>query len=105
MSDEQFSDLCVSEIMERWPTTIGVFIDYGIHCIGCPIGVFHTLVEAAEEHGIPFDVLEREVSVAIAAATTAGPERARRRSAPIGAGLLSGASAFRLPPVRRSPRR
>lgn len=105
MRDEQFSDLCVSEIMERWPTTIGVFIDYGMHCIGCPIGVFHTLSDAADEHGIPLKVLEREIAAAIGEATRAGPARARHRSARAGAGLLSAASASRPAPGPRPPRR
>nr|WP_291395803.1 DUF1858 domain-containing protein [Devosia sp.] len=91
--------------MERWPTTIGVFIDFRMHCIGCPIGVFHTLADSAEEHGIPLNTLEREVALAIDESITAGPARARRRSARAGAGLLSAASAFRPPPVRRLPRR
>lgn len=105
MRYEQFSDLCVGEIMERWPTTIGVFIDYGLHCIGCPIGAFHTLVDAAEEHGIVLDVLAREIAAAIDEATTASPAPVRRRSAPVGAGLLPAASVFRLRPGRRLPRR
>lgn len=105
MRYEQFSDLCVSEIMARWPPTIGVFIDYGLHCIGCPIGVFHNLVDAAEEHGVPLEVLEREIEAAIVEATEAGPARARRRSAPTGARPLPAASAARLPPALRVPRR
>ncbi|HHY51050.1 MAG TPA: DUF1858 domain-containing protein [Alphaproteobacteria bacterium] len=105
MHGEQFSDLRVGEIMSRWPATIGIFIDYGLHCIGCPIGVFHTLIAAAREHGIPPAVLEGEVAAAVRAATTAGPGRARRRSAPAGAGHVSAASAGRLRPVRRPPRR
>ena len=65
MQTERFIDLPVSEIMNRWPSTIGVFIDLGMHCIGCPIGVFHTLMEAAEEHRVGFDKLVAEVSAAI----------------------------------------
>lgn len=105
MRYEQFSDLCVSEIMARWPTTIGVFIDYGMHCVGCPIGVFHTLADAADEHGIPYDMLLREIAAAIAEATRAGPARARHRSAPVGAGLSPAASAALPPPAPRLPRR
>ena len=79
MGDKEFSDLCVSEIMARWPATIGVFIDYDMHCIGCPIGVFHTLIDAAAEHAIPLLEFEREVGAAIAEATREGPARARHR--------------------------
>lgn len=44
----------------------GVFIDLHMHRIGCPIGIFHTLSEAAAEHAIPFDVLIAEIQAAIA---------------------------------------
>ena len=84
MQTERFIDLPVSEIMRRWPATIGVFIDFGMHCVGCPIGVFHTLLEAAEEHRIGFDKLVAEVSAAIEGKARAVPGRARRRSAATG---------------------
>jgi hybrid cluster-associated redox disulfide protein len=86
MKYEKFSDLCVAEIMHRWPSTIGVFIDLHMHCIGCPIGTFHTLADAAEEHGLVLDDLAAEVSAAIDGETRAGPERVRRRSAEAGGG-------------------
>ena len=81
MQTEGFIDLPVSEIMRRWPATIGVFIDFGMHCVGCPIGVFHTLLEAAEEHRVGFEPLVAAVSAAIEGKARAGPGRARRRSA------------------------
>lgn len=84
MQTERFIDLPVSEIMHRWPSSIGVFIDLGMHCVGCPIGVFHTLLEAAEEHRIGFDRLVAEVSAAIDGEARAGPASARRRSASAG---------------------
>ena len=84
MQTERFIDLPVSEIMNRWPSTIGVFIDLGMHCIGCPIGVFHTLMEAAEEHRVGFERLVAEVSAAIDGDARAGPARARHRSSSVG---------------------
>lgn len=75
-----FSDLTVGEIMHRWPSTIGVFIDLQLHCIGCPIGIFHTLADAADEHGVRLEELVAEVSIAIDGDTRAGPARRRRRS-------------------------
>lgn len=46
------SHLAVDEIMRRWPTTIRAFIDLKLACVGCPIGVFHTVDDAADEHGL-----------------------------------------------------
>ena len=33
----------VDDVMRRWPSTIRVFIDFGMHCVGCPIATFHTV--------------------------------------------------------------
>lgn len=51
MTKYQLIDMSLSEIMARWPPTIRVFIDRRMHCVGCPIAPFHTVVEAAAEHG------------------------------------------------------
>ncbi len=80
MKYEAVSDLTVAEIMHRWPSTIGVFIDLHLHCIGCPIGIFHTLADAAHEHGMKTEDLFAEVSIAIDGDTRAGPVRPRLRS-------------------------
>jgi hybrid cluster-associated redox disulfide protein len=43
-------DMPVDEIMRRWPATIRVMIRHHMLCIGCPIGVFHTVGDAAAAH-------------------------------------------------------
>ena len=85
MARDALIDLSVGEIMTRWPATIGVFIDLELHCIGCPISPFHTLVEAAEEHGLAVETLTAAVAGEIArSGTTGNPASGRRRSAAIG---------------------
>jgi hybrid cluster-associated redox disulfide protein len=59
-------DMTVSEIMREWPRTIGVFLDLHMHCIGCPIGSFHTARDAAIEHGISHELLLAKLGAAIA---------------------------------------
>lgn len=58
-------DLSVKEIMDRWPRTASTFIAHRMHCVGCPIGPFHTLADAAAEHQLDpdalRDVVEQEV--------------------------------------------
>ena len=105
MRYEDFSELCVGDIMQRWPATLGVFIDLHMHCIGCPIAKFHTLSDAADEHGLPLELLVSEISAAIDEATRAGPERVRRRSAPADADPLPAAFAALPRQGSRPPRR
>jgi hybrid cluster-associated redox disulfide protein len=42
----------VDDVMRRWPATIRVFLDYRMHCVGCPIACFHTVDDACREHDV-----------------------------------------------------
>jgi hybrid cluster-associated redox disulfide protein len=46
------ADLTVDEVMRQWPATIRVFLDFSMHCVGCPIATFHTVDDACSEHGM-----------------------------------------------------
>jgi hybrid cluster-associated redox disulfide protein len=43
-------NMTVDQVMCRWPATIRVFIDFKMHCVGCPIASFHSVDEAGREH-------------------------------------------------------
>lgn len=57
--------MTVDKIMRRWPGTIRVFIRNRMLCIGCPIGVFHTVADACAAHGLDEDSLSRELLAAM----------------------------------------
>jgi hybrid cluster-associated redox disulfide protein len=46
------SDMTVDQVMNRWPATMRVFMDFKLSCIGCPIATFHSVDEASREHRI-----------------------------------------------------
>jgi hybrid cluster-associated redox disulfide protein len=46
-----FDDL-VDEVMSRSPQTIRVFLEFRMRCVGCPIACFHSVDDAAREHGV-----------------------------------------------------
>lgn len=66
MRKSDLLDLSIGEIMGRWPSTIRLVIEHHMHCVGCPISPFHTLVDAAKEHGLPVDTLVAEVAAVVA---------------------------------------
>ncbi len=66
MRQRDIVDMPVALIMQRWPTTVPVFLREELHCVGCPIGGFHTLADAAREHGASYEELERKVLEAVA---------------------------------------
>lgn len=63
MQTSRLINMPLSEVMVRWPQTIRVFIDSRIHCVGCPIAPFHTVVDAAAEHGLNLGDLTGELEV------------------------------------------
>jgi hybrid cluster-associated redox disulfide protein len=58
-------DMSVDEIMRRWPATIRVMIRKRMLCIGCPIGIFHNVADAAAAHAIDEVSLAAELLAAM----------------------------------------
>jgi hybrid cluster-associated redox disulfide protein len=57
--------LSLDDLMTLWPATVPVFLRHGMHCVGCPIGPFHTVVEACAEYGLDEDAFRAELERAI----------------------------------------
>ncbi len=45
-------NMTVDQVMNRWPASKRVFMDFKMGCIGCPIASFHSVDEASREHRI-----------------------------------------------------
>lgn len=43
-------EMTVNEVLEKYPKTIAVFMDYGLHCVGCPIAQSETIKALAQGH-------------------------------------------------------
>jgi len=46
------ADSVVDDVMRTWPSTIRVFLDFHMNCVGCSIGPFHTVRDSCQAHGI-----------------------------------------------------
>ena len=55
-------NMTFSEILEKHPESIEVFLNSGMHCIGCPASTGETLEEGAIMHGINPDKLVKELN-------------------------------------------
>ena len=44
-------NMLISEVIEKYPKTIPVLINSGLHCIGCNISAFETLEQGLKVHG------------------------------------------------------
>ena len=45
-------EMTIGEVIKKYPKTVFVFIDYGLHCVGCPIALRETIEEAAKLHQV-----------------------------------------------------
>lgn len=41
-----------SEVIMKYPNTIGVMMKYGLHCVGCQAASFETIQQGAKAHGL-----------------------------------------------------
>ena len=60
-----FDDL-VHDVMNDWPATIRVFLDFRTGCVGCPIACFDTVDDACEEHHVDRDAFLKALREAAA---------------------------------------
>ena len=56
-------DMTIEEAVRQYPETIPVFLNYGLHCIGCHVANWETIEQGAQTHGITnFDELLRDLN-------------------------------------------
>jgi len=60
------TDLPVDTVMRSWPSTTRAFLSFGMKCVGCPIGSFHTVEEACHEHNVDLGAFHAALSEAAA---------------------------------------
>ena len=54
-------DMTISEVIEKYPSTIETLLMTGVHCIGCHVSYFETLEQGMKGHGLT----DEEVNQAI----------------------------------------
>ena len=50
-------DLTIGEVLARDVNVAPIFMEMGMHCVGCPASSGETLEEAAQVHGYDVDLL------------------------------------------------
>jgi hybrid cluster-associated redox disulfide protein len=54
-----------AEVMALFPETMGVFLEHGMSCFGCPMSMSETVEQGAVAHGIDPEKLVTELNKAI----------------------------------------
>ena len=59
-------DMVIAKVIAIAPETIDVFMEFGMHCVGCMAAAGETIEEAAAVHGIDVDELVDALNAEIA---------------------------------------
>jgi len=51
-----------SELLEKYPESVEVLMESGMHCIGCPMAMQESLEEGAMAHGLDVDELIEKIN-------------------------------------------
>jgi hybrid cluster-associated redox disulfide protein len=57
-------EMVIEDIIQKYPKTTFVFLDYGLHCIGCPLAQDETIEEAVKVHQINLQKLLEDLNKA-----------------------------------------
>ena len=64
MSIEKTSIL--GEVLEKYPETARIFMEFGMFCLGCPHATAESIEMASQEHGINTDELVHQLNEYVA---------------------------------------
>jgi len=58
-------EMTIGEVAQKYPKTIFVFIDYGLHCVGCPVAPDETIEQAAKVHQLDLTNFLKDLNKAV----------------------------------------
>lgn len=58
-------DMTLGEVMQKYPETVEIMLQQGLHCIGCHIATYETIEQGAMGHGIDPKKLIDEMNKAV----------------------------------------
>ena len=44
-------DMKIDEVLKEYPDCAIIFLEYGLHCVGCPVSSFETIEQGCNVHG------------------------------------------------------
>ena len=58
-------DMSITEVVEKYPDTAEIFMQHGMHCLGCMAARFENIEQGALAHGIDVDALIEDLNKSI----------------------------------------
>lgn len=62
MKQKITKEMTVGDILKKYPKTIFVFIDYGLHCISCPLAQNDPIEDAVKIHQLDLKKLLKDLN-------------------------------------------
>jgi hybrid cluster-associated redox disulfide protein len=59
-------EMTVGQVLKSYPQTVRVFMELGMHCLGCPSSTMESIEGAALTHGRNADELIKQLNKVIA---------------------------------------
>ncbi|MEK7487893.1 MAG: DUF1858 domain-containing protein [Patescibacteria group bacterium] len=59
-------DSIISDVVLAHPETIAIFLQYGLHCVGCSMAQFDTIASGARSHGVNPEYIVKDIHARIA---------------------------------------
>lgn len=58
-------DMIIGDLVRNYPEAVGVLMEHGMGCVGCPSAQAETIENASEVHGMDIDSLIRALNGAV----------------------------------------
>jgi iron-sulfur cluster assembly accessory protein len=61
-------DMTISDVVAKYPSATEVFLEYGLHCVGCHVAYWETIRQGAQGHGMTdeeIDMMIRDANAVI----------------------------------------
>jgi hybrid cluster-associated redox disulfide protein len=55
-------DSLIGDVVNKYPKTAPVFLQHGLHCIGCHVATWETLEQASVNHGVKLAKLLKDLN-------------------------------------------
>ncbi|CAA7602912.1 Domain of unknown function DUF1858 [Acididesulfobacillus acetoxydans] len=64
-------EMTVGQVLRLYPQTVQIFLELGMHCLGCPSSTMESIEGAALTHGRRVDDLVKQLNEAVEQAAKA----------------------------------
>ena len=59
--------MAIGDVVSKYPQTIEVFFEHGLHCVGCAVAQFENIEQGCQAHGIDSKKLVDDLNKAVEA--------------------------------------